>query len=158
MQTMRYEWINEGKPKDRFADSPADSRQFGKPQQSELQRRLSDSDRNSTERPDIDKALASSFTSTFQHEEQDPVNLRSLQGNTKVNKHDAKGEDSLFISDDQGGDQPPEDDLDTLLAEDELKDFTKGTDRGETAAVKQALVTDDFDDEMEVMAGMEDMW
>lgn len=158
MQTMRREWINEGKPKDRFADSSADSGRPAKPQQSELQRRPSNSDENATERPNIDTAPTSSSTSPFQHEEPNPVNSQSLQGKRKEVKHDAKGEDSLFISDDEGGDQPSEDDLDALLAEDEQEDSAKGTDRGETAAVKQPVVTNDFDDEMEAMAGMEDMW
>lgn len=158
MQTMRREWIDEGKPKDRFTHNLADSGQFARPQQSNVQRQPFDSDGNSTERPNIDQALASSFTSTFQDEEPDLANPQSLQGITKEVKHDAKGEVSLFVSDDEGEGQPPEDDLDALLAEDAQKEFAGAMDRNGTEVVKQAIATDDFDDELEVMAGMEDMW
>ena len=79
----------------------------------------------------------------------------NLQGLTKG--IDAVGDESLFISDDEGEDQPAEDDLDALLAED-AHDVTKNADREATASLKEFVVADDFNDEMEVMAGMEDMW
>ena len=158
MQTMRREWIDEGKPKDRFADGLAVSGQVPKVQQPELQRQSSKSNGDSSERPDIDGALKSNVTSTIEHEEPDPVSSQSLQGHTKGVQHNVPGDESLFISDSEGDDQPPEDDLDILLAEDVQKDFTRMTDRAGTGSVKQPAVADDFDDEMEAMADMEEMW
>ena len=158
MQTMRREWIEEGKPKDTAADDSAASGQFAKQQQQpELQRRPSKSKSDSSERLNIDGALQSSFTSAVGHEEPVSVNSQSSQGLTKADRHDAPGDESLFISDYEGDDQPPDDDLDALLAED-AQNLTSNTCREATAAAKQAAGTDDFDDEMEVMAGMEDMW
>ena len=158
MQTMRREWIDEGKPKDRFADDPAASGQVPKQQQPELQRRSSKSNGDSSERPNIDGALQPSFISTAGPKELDSLNSQSIQGHRKRAQHHAQGDESLFISDDEGEDEPPEDDLDALLAEDAQKDFTRNTDGDATATVEQAAVIDDFDDEMEAMAGIEDLW
>ena len=155
MQTMRREWIDEGKPKDRYADGSTVSGQVTNQQEPELQRRPSDSNVDSSERPNIDGTLRSGFTSTSGHEDPDSVNSQSLQGRTKGIA--AVGDESLFISDDEGENQPAEDDLDALLAE-AAHDVTKNADQEATAAVKEVAVAGNFNDEMEVMAGMEDMW
>ena len=55
--------------------------------------------------------------------------------------------------------QPPDDDLDALLAEDEMK---QSASTAVTARQGQAQghtgQEPNFDDEMEAMAGMDDMW
>lgn len=158
MQTMRREWIDEGKPRDRFADGWAVSGQVAKQQQPELHRRSSKSNEDSSEHPNIDGALESNSTSTVELEEPDPVNSQSLQWHTEGVQHDTPHDESLFISDGEEDDQPPEDDLDALLAEDVQKDFSRKIDRDGKDSVKQAAVADDFDDEIEALAGMEDMW
>ncbi|KAA6412821.1 MAG: replication fork protection component swi3 [Lasallia pustulata] len=152
MQTMRREWIDEGKPKDRYADGPTVNGQVTNQQEPELQPRPSESKVDSSGPPNIDGTLRSGFTSTCGPEEPDSVSSQSLQGPKKG--IDAVGDESLFISNDEGEDQPADDDLDALLAE----DVTKNAVREATAAVKAVAAAGDFNDEMEVMAGMEDMW
>jgi replication fork protection complex subunit Csm3/Swi3 len=76
------------------------------------------------------------------------------------------GGDGLFLSDDEahGNDQPPEDELDALLAEDGmLQTSTAGhvaadSSKPSTHGVEMAVREDDFADEEEAMAGMDDMW
>ena len=158
MQTMRREWINEGKPRDRFADDTAVSGQDAKQQQQEQQQRSSKTAEESFEPPNIDPAPQSSSPNTGGHQGPDSVSSLPAQGGPKGLQRDARGSESLFVSDDEGTDQPPEDDLDALLAEDAQKDTMMDSGRDGTAIIQQAGTTDNFDDEMEAMAGMQDMW
>ena len=70
-------------------------------------------------------------------------------------------QESLFLSDDNDS-QPSEDDLDALLAEDMQKEAgaklvnAKVNHQGLPQSVSQ--VEQNFDDDLEAMAGLDDMW
>lgn len=68
-------------------------------------------------------------------------------------KRKAGDEGNLFVSEDEGDELPEDDELDALLAEDALIG-------GSTAATSVPVPErqDEFEDELEAMVGMEDMW
>lgn len=149
MQTMRREWINEGKPKDTLESFESGSqRPKTKVQDSDLVR--------VPQTVDSTKGLQN--TSAIDGIEEAPgETYRPVRDIGTTQQKNALA-DSLFVSDDEEvGDQPPEDDLDALLAEGEATIAGSPTadaidKRGETGRI------DDYDDEMEAMAGLDDMW
>ena len=150
MQTMRKEWINEGKPTersrsvDRSPDGQANRRPPSQPSSGE-----------ST----VVKPAATAESPTFEEDTVDKSTVTTKLNETEgpsLRDHGTLAE-NLFISDDEDGeDQPPEDDLDALLAEDQGTIATShsrmppGTDTSRRE--------DNFEDDMEAMAGMDDMW
>ena len=54
--------------------------------------------------------------------------------------------------------QPPDDELDALLAEDEMKEPTSTAVTAKQEVQGYTGREENFDDEMEAMAGMDDMW
>ena len=156
MQTMRKEWINEGKPRDSLEDFRSGGKKSVTQQTSSKPRQDQSPAAKPTKRPrttpngnaiDIDNDL---YGATPEPAREDPSTKRKETSKEK-----------LFMSDDEEAcDQPPEDDLDALLADDDMKEATSTA----VPAVKaqESLGRDDnFDDEMEAMAGMggtDDMW
>lgn len=148
---MRKEWINEGKPKETIENvsisATKDSTEVSK-----------------TFRPD--EALGLSHpperpqTPAADSQNDDDLYSATPRRPSIVHQQDPAPNDSLFISEDESGDQPPDDDLDILLAEDSMHDADV-----RPGAKKLPILNDDggkrkdnFDDEMEAMAGMDDMW
>lgn len=75
-------------------------------------------------------------------------------------EREAEAGKSLFLSDDEGDDGPEGDELDALLAED---DFQQDGGMSNSTVLRapshaHAGPEEDFNDEMEAMAGMDDMW
>ena len=140
MQTMRKEWINEGKAKhSRLVDdqgptiyTPSTGNRSG----------------SSTERQQSSEL--------HRFEIQTPNSDVNAKGGNSGGPHeqDRSADDNLFISD---GEDTPVDDLDALLAEDDAVQRANsasspppnedGNGRGK-----------EFDDEEEAMAGIDDMW
>lgn len=150
MQTMRREWINEGKPKEIFESlestslSPAPKRQTLESTDNEPTTIVP---RKRLETPaaiDDDEDLYAATPKPDRPED----NSKRIASTNK----------NLFASDDEEmGDQPPEDDLDALLAEDQAKSVPKQT---SSLSENPSSLTreEDFEDEMEAMTGMGNMW
>ena len=150
LQVMRKEWINEGKPKDNFDDlelAPQAMEDHQNPSATIQHPAL------------VDNAVGRRQTLAVDNRTEDELlgpHVTSEEVQRK--KFGDISEDSLFISDAESEDNgPPEDDLDALLAEDEIN----------TQARSYAPQVHDnhdggkginFDDEMEAMAEMDNMW
>ena len=156
LQTMRREWINEGKPhinhgEERGADaqSPGESR---------------NTDDNNTVGTTLPSRATRTETPPRAEDADDDLYSATPQAvlEERRRKRGVAAEQSLFISDDEGGapDPPSEDELDALLAENSLQDLGPSAMNAERPRPdnKQKLVEDNFDDEEEAMAGMDEMW
>ena len=149
LQITRKEWINEGKLKDRFNDAELASKipERYQPFSSSAQQPAS---RDDTERTP---------TSAVHGWNDNDLNLQQKSAR-ESNKRQSRvvSADSLFVSDDEAGnDAPPEDDLDALLAEDERKaKATKNVQQRQDNRGEQ--IDDNFDDELEAMAVLDDVW
>ena len=167
LQTMRMEWINEGKPRssvheDSIFDQPSLPLREG------------------GEREKTAPAIAHIFQKTATDRPKTPVRDG---GSTEVEMDDlydatpkapkqiqstADSQNSLFggginasakISGMSADDGPPEDDLDALLAEEETiqAEVTKSK-VGSTGSKAPVPPDDSFDDDMEAMAEMDGLW
>ena len=146
MQTMRKEWINEGKAK--YSTRKDDQKQ------------PEDTNNDPPDRPHESKPMnAESGTS----ERNTSLRTRTVSTDTDSpheapQRAGAADDDGLFISgEEKAVDQPPEDDLDALLAEDEAGQLNNtGTlQEGVGSNVKGP---DNFDDDEEAMDAIDDMW
>lgn len=145
MQIMRKGWINDGKPKDIMDDVQAAPRaqEHNQPPADAVQRHTSDHVTAArTQTPDID-------------DWSDDGPFGPLEVPAKIQNASA---DNLFVSDDEVGDDAlPEDELGALLAEDEMNaKTTKNMPQQEDNGNRQK--PDVFEDEMEAMAGLNDIW
>ena len=126
---MRREWIIEGKPMDVYGDERQE-----------------------------------------ENEEKDPLTVPSAPGAAETTDNpaetrngengdepmaNANSKDSLFVSDDEDDAHPPEDDLDELLAESMPEEPLPNP---TTDSVASSKTREDFEDEMEAMAGMNGIW
>lgn len=155
---MRREWIREGKP-NRSQDSEPEPDTH--PQAQHVKPRSEDNDRGTiaapvpTQRPVTPLPGENGDGDLYDATPQAVLNERRR-------KRDAAAVGGLFISDDEGaaGDPPSEDELDALLAEDALMDLgpaATNIQQAKTEAKHQDR-DENFDDEMEAMAEMGDMW
>ena len=156
LQTMRREWINEGKPhinrneeRDAEAQSPGPDR---------------NADDSSTGATTLPSRTTRAKTPPPVEDADDDLYSATPQAVLEERRRKRGGavEESLFISDDEGGaaDPPSEDDLDALLAENSLQDLGPSAINAERPRPdnKQKRVEENFDDEEEAMAGMDDIW
>lgn len=166
MQMMRMEWINEGKPhskpdEDSLFDEPAipigeNGREKTAPRIAPIfEKRASERPKTPIEDPfDIDMDdMDDLYDATPRAPRQKPTEEPSADSNF--------GGGSLFGQDKSGAEEePPEDELDALLAEEEeILKTTSANAQPVPAAKKVSAPEDDFDlDEMEAMAEMEGMW
>lgn len=147
---MRKEWINEGKPRDEEEDiehlDPQTSEHNTAPESTQVHSAASDNTRYGQTTPNID----------------DEDNLHSatpppVDNTANSSKLKSSDPESLFLSDDDADDQPPEDDLDALLAEgapvDVPEEIVRLTPVGGNLCNDQ--VEANFDAEMEVLAGFD---
>ena len=156
MQTMRKEWINEGRPQDPVENSgkveaksngqhPGPASGLGKsPETRPNERRRTPTATNAVDADDVEIYDAT------------PKQVRETLTTTRNEKSDG----SLFLSEDEEvNPQPPDDDLDALLAEDEMKESASTAVTARQAQAQGHIGQEpNFDDEMEAMAGMDDMW
>ena len=144
---MRKEWINEGKPKESFDSIET------------LSRKQTEADSVSRNKhSSIDGPELRTVTPTAPNDLEEDFYTATLRPG-KISRSLERGQpttEELFVSDDEHSDHhPSEDDLDALLAEDELKPAMS------TAILPHggnATRHDDFKDEMEAMAALDDMW
>ncbi len=139
MKIMRQEWINEGKP-----------RQWSP----EVEDRPTRDDHTTPTR------TVTAIQSVPALGENDDAAMEALRLE-RSKRADPGGDHGLFMTDDEAEDEvvePPEDELDALLAE----DVTVQSDAPEvrTALASQAAMPekDEFADDEEAMAGFDDMW
>jgi replication fork protection complex subunit Csm3/Swi3 len=168
MQIARNEWISEGKPRssvDEFSlsDEPTlPPGENGNREKTAL-RVAPIFEKTSTERPktpaaNVDEDMGDLYDATPRAARQQPAE-KGTQGSIFGN---GNGEGSLFgpAKDGVVDDGPPEDDLDALLAEEEMIQAEKAKVQPASNAAKLAQ-ENNFDDEMEAMAemdGLGDMW
>lgn len=170
MQTMRREWIDEGKPKSSF-DKDLDQGRSISTSTNKAPGALTDADRakeraGAASTPDADIAQPPQRPRTPPGPPADPDDdlYTATPGAVRValalSKETNSDSDSLFVTEATTRPQPEEDELDMLLAEDAANDEQRLNDSaGGSASRASALPSaDDFQDEMEAMAGMGDMW
>ena len=154
MQVMRREWINEGKPRDIFQEE-----KLNKIGSVEGADQIPDQNSPSSvpipNQKDPGNSLATEDRGQFS------VIADPRKPTQNVSNDLIIHQESLFLSDDDNS-QPSDDDLDALLAEDLQKQASaKLVDAKENPQSLPHLlskVEENFDDEMEAMAGMDDMW
>ena len=142
IQVMRREWINEGKPRETYDDYLVPEKP-NKDTPAPTQQVSFAAEKAATPKPavaeDPDSDGLYSATPKAKRKQSESI-FR------KVDKNE-----SLFISDDEA--QPPDDDLDALLAED---DFSRNTRPSANpplhSGINVSTYQDDFDDEEEAMA------
>jgi replication fork protection complex subunit Csm3/Swi3 len=168
MQAMRMEWINEGKPyssvhEDSLFDEPAlppkenGEREKTAPRIAPIfEKRASERPKTPTVDADIDFEMDNLYDATPGPPRQKP----SEDSTSKTDSLFGSNKTSIFGSSRAPEDEPPEDELDALLAEEEMLQATSGNVQYAPAVKKAAAQDDVGDDEMEAMAemDMDDMW
>jgi replication fork protection complex subunit Csm3/Swi3 len=169
MQIMRMEWINEGKPRssvheDSLFDEPELPRREGGEREKTAPRvapifetRASERPKTPTRNADVDAEMEDIYDAT-------PRPARTTEGNVSQSAAAVGG--SIFgPAKTVIADGPPEDDelgddeLDALLAEEEMLQATSGNVQSAPVTSKASAPQEDFDeDEMEAMAEMDGMW
>ena len=157
LQTMRREWIDEGKPRNIFDNNTSKDTTGPKAPQLETK---SDSLSLNPDRAtqDADNSAGLDLGDLYSGTPEPP----GRNGNVSNDNHGQN--DALFLSDDDHDPQLQDDDmddLDALLAEDSLRESHSSTtakEQKQSTSNKAPIKDDNFDDEMEAMAGMDDMW
>ncbi|MCJ1261352.1 chromosome segregation in meiosis- protein [Lobaria immixta] len=149
MQTMRREWINEGKSRDKSEEGLRQTEEQATQEQNspKPQESLSNKQQRST------TPLAN------QIDDDDLYSATPRNPNQRTDLALKDGfKESLFLSENEAASQPSEDGLDTLLAEDNL--ISRDPDNGSHQALegRNQRLEADFEDEMEAMADMDDPW
>ena len=146
---MRKEWICENKPRENLDATESST------QKAEERERILRPAQNQS--PALETPRIPVQTNAIDDEDDElyaatPRPARK-DSNGKPNKTST---DSLFISDEETAveDQPPEDDRDVWLAEDETKQAEKADMSSRTNQLRPRI-EDNFDDDMEAMAGLD---
>lgn len=144
MQTMRREWINEGKPKEHL-NSPRHA-----PKKPPSKRPLPDSAEGGSKTAVPTKRLKASAVADDENVGFHAETLK--EGDVEhISKPANPTTQSLFVSDDEEVENvPPADDLDVLLAEVQGNPFSE---KPGTSGME-----DNFEDELEAMASMKDSY
>lgn len=165
LQTARMDWINEGKPKsadldDTMYDDPIPPARQAAAQEGSATRVAPIFERGASQRPKTPEMNGN-------------IDLGDLydatpEGARKSDHVVLDNQDSLFAAGAQSifgprttiiaGEEPDEDDLDALLAEQDALQTTTANKQDKPTTLKSAAAEDNFDDEMEAMAEMEGMW
>ncbi|MCJ1468696.1 chromosome segregation in meiosis- protein [Pseudocyphellaria aurata] len=151
MQTMRREWINEGKPRDQSEKVLRQPRELATQKQNSLEPQESVS--NNLERSKT--PLANDF------DDEDLYTATPRKSNHKTDLAPKESvTESLFLSENEAASQPSEDDLDALIAEDEQNQMSLGSENRSHPAPEGRTQKLDagYEDEMEAMADIDDMW
>ncbi|KAL8694215.1 MAG: hypothetical protein Q9218_001102 [Villophora microphyllina] len=151
IQVMRREWINEGKPRDKYLDPPGEAEGL---QRTDEGSREMETDGN---QPKISTNMGIEVSSAASDS-----NGRDLYSASPRQKRDKGTQqlpsdtaETLFLPTD---DHPPEDDLDALLAEDDfiINKYTLTSNAQPEEKTKEPSKGDNFDDEMEAIAETDD--
>ena len=150
---MRKEWMNEGKPHGTVEESTT-GRQI-----------LKDQQLNSTEQAQlpptkpVEGSLAPAATNAVGADLKELYRSTTKETRESPESHRNRDpEKGLFLSDDEEVDgQLPDDDLEALLAEDEMKGAAE-TRLNAIPEQPNSRGEENFDDEMEAMVGMDDIW
>lgn len=148
---MRREWINEGKPQDKSEECLKKNEELVRqePKSPKPQESLSDNQQRST----------TPFANDVDDDDLYFATPRNPTHRTDLASKDSLKE-SLFLSENEAASQPSEDDLDALLAKDNQNlisgDLVNGSHPAPQGRNRRLEV--DFEDEMEAMADMDDMW
>lgn len=147
---MRKEWINEGKPRDSLEDVEPKTHATN-----DEQRAAGPAQRPSTAEKAVERRQTAFATDALDDDFFEATPSVSEKETASPRPAAASG---LFISDNEEAENgPPEDDLDALLAEEETtKDNIGGVQQDQVHG--NDPMDKNFDDEMEAMAGFEDMW
>ena len=155
LQTMRKEWINEGKPRD-----PGDDwRTSGQKPNAQHSSPASGLDKSHiirlSEGPNIPAA-----TNAVDADDDEIYDATPKKGwETLTANRNQNSEENLFLSEEEEVNyQPPDDELDALLAEDEMKESASTAVTAKQEVQGYTGREAKFDDEMEAMAEMDDMW
>lgn len=140
---MRKEWINEGKPRDIHQEM----------EEGTLGEQSHPKATNDSQKLRVQDSMMTGLPPPAEEHSNNVNTSERRQAGT--DSHVASHQNDLFLSDEQDeniddGGQPPLDDLDELLAEDAKRSGVPDS--------KKTLMQDNFDDEMEAMAGLDDMW
>lgn len=166
MQVARMEWINEGRPKssvdeDILFDDPALPTEESGQREKTAPRIAPIFEKVATQRPKTPSADADADAEMADLYDATP---RAARQPAQTENHS-----SIFGGDNGGGslfgpakgavdDGPPEDDLDALLAEEEMIQAESSKSQAAPTVSKPPLQENNFDDEMEALAEMDDMW
>ncbi len=163
MQTMRREWIDEGKPKSSINEGTI--QQQCSPTEHERSDGAKPNPAGSASFSDTGTVLPQQSPSTpprkvLDTDEELYTATPGAVRNTMVVPEDVQpGNGSPSVPGDGARAQPEEDELDMLLAEDAAKtDDLQAENNGDTRKALKSVASDDFEDEMEAMAGMDGMW
>jgi replication fork protection complex subunit Csm3/Swi3 len=162
MQVMRREWIDEGKPKRDLDDFPVavDAERDGTRHEGGAQtgKEVDGSVAAPGEREEAEQAAELERNEPGAHPEgledlEEPTQPMSLFGGGRVKKKE-KG-NQLFVSDDE-----EEDDLNALLAAQTSNQGMNATAQKQSSDIQKETETqeENFDDDMEAMAGFDDPW
>ena len=154
MQTMRREWINEGKPRQAVEEDAVSDEPTVRDKQGYEVPDVTPSGSLNPARPQTPPPAESLDDDLYSAT---PQAVQEQRRKTR----EADAEKNLFISDDDdAGGEPSGDELDALLAEDGFQEQagTPHTTMPPDTSHADARREDTFDDEMEAMAGMDDMW
>ncbi|KAI9830442.1 MAG: hypothetical protein M1819_005694 [Sarea resinae] len=164
MQVMRRQWIDEGKPNHTGSDedvlrpenqSASDPRPAPPPNRQDSISNRPHLDSDPTQEPSRDRTPPTAVWDEGDLYTVSPRGMRSAASRAVEPVTSHSNHDSLFVSDDEEGVQPEEDELDALLAEDAANNMGPSA---HIPAAKRSPAQDDFRDEEEAMAGMEDVW
>lgn len=137
---MRREWINESKPRDKLEEASKQSPEPNPNHQPPKSRSLDVQQRSTT------------LTANASDEDEDLYSATPRKTDRRNGNHAATKE-SLFLSDN-------EDDLDALLDEDGLDEISgnSGAESHPKSDGQIEMSENEFEDEMDAMAGMTGMW
>ena len=144
MQAMRREWINESKPQDKSEESLRQIEEMATQEQKS---------------PKPQGCLSNSSTNAVDDDDLYSATPRKPKNGTDLASRD-KTRESLFLSENEAASQASEDSLDDLIAENNLNLLSRDIHNEsvlEPEGRSQRLEAD-FEDEMEAMAGMDDLW
>lgn len=163
MQSMRMEWIDEGKPRssvheDSLFDEPAlPPRENGEREKTTV-RVAPIFEKATTERPKTPEAGGDAEMDNLYDATPRPTRQKGTDAETRPTSLFGGGA-SIFGPSKTVDGGPPEDDLDALVTEDEMLQASSGNAQlAPTAGNAPIGQEPNFDDEMEAMAEMEDMW
>ena len=141
MQTMRREWINDGKSKDTLEVKEHQTRTgpISQPLVPSNNEPLTTTNRSQSPSARTSRNALPAVTTELRNPPE---------------RIDFPPENLFVLDDEDLDDRPLDDDLDALLAEEKPSERNTAT----LPTVEVPRVDDDFNDEMEAMAGMEDMW
>lgn len=151
MRIVRREWIKEGKPQDKSEEILRQTEELATHEQKSPKRQqsLSNNQQRST----------TPFANNVDDDDLYSATPRNPNHGTDLASRDDFKE-SLFLSENEAASQPSEDGLDALLAEDNQNLIRRDPDSGWHPAPvgRNQKLEVDFEDEMEAMADMDDMW